>query len=409
MSEFWTISIFWGCILLFIAVALAFVLPPLLRKTPAMAQVDRSQANIAIYQDQLQELQADLASGALSQNQYQSARMEIEKRLSEDVPAQADRTDTVQPKRWAGWALIGIIPLTALTLYMLLGNPEAVTMSHVPTAPGGKFDPEAMVASLEAKLKNNPTNAEGWYMLGRSYATLGRFKESVRAFEKTVELMPNDAHVLADYADVLAMTQNGSLNGKPTELINQALRLDDQDAKVLNLAAAAAYQQKDYAHAIGYWRQLLKLTPPESEFYKEVAQAIDEAEKLTGKADSKPQDSTSPVAHSISGTVSVSEALRAKIDPADTVFIFAQAPQGSKMPLASVKIQAKQLPYRFTLDDSMAMVPNNKLSNHPELIITARVSKSGQPMSQTGDLQGKTSSVKLGQKDLSIDINSIVH
>jgi cytochrome c-type biogenesis protein CcmH len=426
MSNFWTISLFWALSFIFIAVALAFVLPPLLRRDVKLGQVDRKEANVAIYYDQLAELKADLDGGELDAAQYEDARREIERRLSEDVPLESAPVAASQASRWPGYVLAGAIPALAIAMYVGLGNPEALLMSRteVPAAVAepGQHDAAPMIAALEAKLKTKPDDAAGWYMLARSYASIGKYLESARAFEKVVALIPDDARVLADYADVLAMAQGQSLQGRPLELINKALKLNENDEKALNLAASAAYQNKDYAQAALYWRRLLKLIPPDADIVKDIASAIAEADKLAASlgglddmsklsekaGTSKKAEQPSPGAAAISGMVTVSKELQAKMSATDQVFIFAQAPQGPKMPIASLKIDARQLPYRFTLNDAVSMSPDDKLSNHAEVMISARVSKSGQAMAQSGDLQGKIGPVKLGQQGVAIVIDTVV-
>jgi len=426
MSNFWTISLFWALFLIFIAVALAFVLPPLLRREVKLGQVDRKEANVAIYYDQLAELKADLDSGELDAAQYEDARREIEKRLSEDVPAEPVPAAAIVPGRWPGYALAVAIPVIAIAMYVGLGTPEALLMPRAEApvaAQQGQHDAAPMIASLEAKLNQNPNDAEGWYMLARSYAATGRYGDAAQALAKVAELVPDDSSILADYADVLAMAQGGNLQGKPLELINRALKLNEQDPKALNLAGTAAFEEKKYGLAAEYWRRLLKIIPPDTDTARGIAAAVAQAEQAAGATHAldnlssfegktagqaaASQASNGPAA-GVSGMVSVRKDLIGKIDPADTVFIFAQLPQGPKMPLASVRINAKELPYRFTLDDSTAMTPDNKLSSHPEVTISARVSKSGQAMAQSGDLQGKVGPVKLGQKDIMITIDSVV-
>jgi cytochrome c-type biogenesis protein CcmH len=308
-------------------------------------------------------------------------------------------------------------------LYVVLGNPEAVFMPRVDpsaTAEQGQHDAAPMIAALEARLKEKPGDAEGWYMLARSYASIGKYAESAQVFEKVAALLPDDSRVLADYADVLAMTQGQSLQGRPLELINKALKLNPNDEKALNLAASAAYQNRDFARAATYWRQLLKLIPPDAEIVKDIAAIAAKAESLAASQSgpnntSKPGDKGGAAkgqapqgTAAISGMVTVSKALLAQVGPSDQVFIFAQAPQGPRMPIASMKIDAMQLPYRFTLDDSVSMSPNDKLSNHAEVMISARVSKSGEAMPKSGDLQGKVGPVKLGQKGVTIVIDTVV-
>jgi len=425
MTNFGTISLFWALFVVFIAVALAFVLPPLLRRNARPTQVNRKEVNLAIYHDQLAELKSDLDSGELAAAQYEEARQEIEKRLSEDVPAESSPAETGQSSRWPGYVLAVAIPVMATAIYLVLGNPNALVVAR-PEAPvamvqQGQHETAPMIASLEAKLKEKPDDAAGWYMLARSYSVTRQYGEAARAYAKLRELVPEDSRLLADYADVLAMTQGGNLQGKPLELINQALKLNENDEKALNLAGSAAYESKNFAQAAIYWRRLLKLVPPNSDVFRGISAAVEEAEKaaaLSGLVNLSEPVGKSRVAEkpkqasqgesAISGTVIVGKDLIAKVGANDTVFIFAQLPQGPKMPLASVRINAKQLPYRFTLDDSTAMTPSDKLSNHPEVMVSARISKSGQAMPQSGDLQGRVGPVKLGQQGLSIVIDSVL-
>ncbi|MDD5241921.1 MAG: c-type cytochrome biogenesis protein CcmI [Sulfuricella sp.] len=420
MTNFWITSLFWALFLLFIGVALAFVLPPLLRRGTKSGQVDRKEANIAIYHDQLAELKADLDSGELDTAQYEDAKREIEKRLSEDVPVESVPA-AATPGRWPGYVLAGAIPVLAVAIYMVLGNPDALVASRVEAE--GQHDAAPMIAALEARLKKQPDDAAGWYMLARSYSSLGRYDDAARVFDKLIQLVPDDSSILAAYADVFAMTQGGNLQGKPQELINKALKLNDKDELALNLAGAAAYQAKDFARAAAYWRRLLKLIPADADYAGEIRAEADQAEKAAGGSSGSDNLARSSgknggaakngqprkgSAASISGTVTVAKDIAAKVSSTDTVFIFAQLPQGPKMPLASLKIGAGQLPYRFTLDDSMAMTSNDNLSSHPEVIVSARISKTGEAMPHSGDLQGKTGVVKPGQQGLSIVIDTIL-
>ncbi|MCE5182701.1 MAG: c-type cytochrome biogenesis protein CcmI [Betaproteobacteria bacterium] len=426
MTNFWTISLFWALFLLFIGVALAFVLPPLLRRNSQSGQVDRKEANVAIYHDQLAELKSDLDSGELDAAQYEDAKREIEKRLSEDVPLESAPAAAVQPGRWPGYVLAVMIPVLAIVFYMVLGNPDALVVPRAedPALAGGQHDAAPMVAALEAKMKKKPDDAAGWYMLARSYTSLGRYDDAARAFARLTALVPEDSGIVADYADVLAMTQGGNLQGKPLELINKALALNAQDEKALNLAGTAAYEAKDFAKAATYWRRLLAVVPADADYTKDIRAAAEAAEKAAGLSpgsenSAKPSGKKAEVkkgggeAHkvggaSISGTVTVAKDLAANVSPTDTVFIFAQLPQGPKMPLASLKIGAKQLPYRFTLDDSLAMTPDDNLSRHPEVVVSARISKRGEAMPHSGDLQGKSGTVKLGQQGLTIVIDTVL-
>ncbi len=409
MSNFWTISLFWGLVFLFIAIALVFVLSPLLRREANPRAVDRQAANLAIYRDQLAELKADLDSGVLEDAQYDVAQRELLARLSEEVPQDGDAATAARADRRPAFAVGLMIPVLAIALYMTLGNPEALLErgARPPAAAvPGEHDPAAMIASLEAKLQANPEDAAGWFMLARSYATLGRFAESASALAQVVERVPPDPRLLTDYADVLAMAQGRNLQGKPLELVRQALELDPNNEKALNLAASAAYQRQDFAEAARYWRRLLQQLPPGSEAAAGIAAMVKQAESAAGPASGQGAQAPADIA-TISGTVTLRPELLARVSPTDTVFIFAQAANGGRRPLAIERIEASRLPYRFTLSDAASMA-GDRLSNHADLVISARVSKSGQAAAQSGDLQGRIGPVKLGQQDVAIVIDSVL-
>lgn len=408
MGNFWTISLFWGLVLLFLAVALFFILPALSRRGSKRQALDRETINVAVYRDQLAELKTEFESGALDEVQYEAARGEIVERLSEDVPPQAAPAASTGTGRRTAFAIVLGLPVSAIALYMWLGNPQALVEPDVRTsvaAVPGEHDPAAMIESLEARLQSSPDDAAGWFMLGRSYAAMGRYAESASALGRVVELVPPDPRLLADYADVLAMAQGRNLQGKPMELVAQALELDPDNQKALNLAASAAYQRQDFAEALTYWRRLLQQLPPGSEDAAGIAATIQqiEAQQPAGEKQAAGQANAS-----VSGTVTLHPSLRASVQPTDTVFIFAQAANGGRMPLAIVQVDVAGLPYRFSLDDSRSMAAGDKLSNHAELVISARVSKSGQATARSGDLQGRVDAVRLGRQDVAIVIDSVV-
>jgi cytochrome c-type biogenesis protein CcmH len=246
-------------------------------------------------------------------------------------------------------------------------------------------------------------------MLGRSYYVLNRFDDAARAYERAVALMPDNADMLADYADTLAVTQGRSLDGKPLEMVERALAIDPKQWKALALAGTAAFDRKDYKSAIGYWERMKGSVPPGSELARSVDQSIAEARALGGagaatKA-SAPPSPPAPAKAAIAGIVKLSPAMAAKAAPDDTVYIFARAVEGPRMPLAIMRKQVKDLPADFALDDSMAMTDAARLSGFGEVVVGARVSKSGNATPQSGDLEGQSPPVKVGAKDVAIVID----
>lgn len=416
-----------------IALALAFVLPALTRRHADETQSSRARANVLIYRDQLAELDADLKNNTISKEQYNAGRREMERRVLEDTLASLHEApaDAGGRGKWAAIALSVVIPLAAVGLYLKLGAPQSVSpeMASAEAAqPNGQaphavsFDKiREMAGKLAERLKQQPNDAQGWAMLARSYRVLGQFKEAGDAYQHAIKLVPGDAQLFADYADALGMAQGRVLEGEPTRLIDQALKLDPNNIKALALAGTAAYDKKDFNGAADYWQKALKLAPPDSEFTQSLQASVEDAKAhAEGRPlaqnlpnimpEKTPQAATAPVTPgaNLTGKVSVAPALAGKISPSDTVFIYARAEAGPPMPLAILKKRASELPVDFTLDDSSAMAPNLRLSNYPKVMVLARVSKSGNAMPQSGDLEGSIGPVATGSSKVSVKIDRVL-
>ena len=285
--------LFWVICAAFILIALVFVLPPALQRSAQSnrkSEEELRQANIAVYRDQLSELESDLQNGIASQEQYAHDREEIERRLLEDIKGgESERKATTAPAtaRYTAYALGIAIPLIAVTFYLGVGNPKAVngpppveTQTGFPSGQRTQAQIEANVAALAKRLQSNPSDAQGWIMLARSYSSMNKFAESAGAYTKATELTPNDADLWAEFAFATAMANGRNLEGRPMELINRALQVDPQNAKALQLAGSAAFQAKDYKKAVDYWQRVLKQVPPGSEVAETIQARINEAKTL---------------------------------------------------------------------------------------------------------------------------------
>ena len=278
---------------LFVLLIFWFVLPPLLQKSEAKKTDANASANVIIYQDQLKELEADLKTGLIGEDQYQPEKESIERRLLEDVKSKAPLTGRVPSTRTSVivYALSVFIPVAAVAFYLLVGNPKALSSAPAATGPPSAAQPErqmspqqiaANVDKLAERLKQNPNDAQGWLMLARSYIMLERYAEAAKAYERATALNANDADLWADYAEALALSNGQNLAGKPTEAINRALQVDPSNQKALDLAGSAAFQSGDYQKAISYWQQLLKQLPAGSEELRTISAQIAKAKELAG-------------------------------------------------------------------------------------------------------------------------------
>jgi cytochrome c-type biogenesis protein CcmH len=410
-------TMFWVIAGLLMAGALAFVVPPLLggRRRKA-GPGSREQANVEILRDQLRELDADLAAGTISRDQFDQARREIEQRVLEDAAAAPTEAPAPGHGRIVA-VVVGIaIPVLAVAIYLVLGSPQALDPKVAAARPAQEqaheITPEqiaAMVEKLAQRMKANPENVEGWVMLARSYNAMQRFPEAAQAYAQAIQRLPNNAQLLADYADALAMVQGRSLEGEPEKLIQRALEADPNNLKALLLAGTVAFDRQDFKQAVSHWQKAQGMVPPESDIARAIGDSIAEARQKGGVAAAAPPAAAAAAAGArIAGTVRIAPALAQKAAPTDTVFVFARAPSGSRMPLAIVRKQVKDLPASFTLDDSMAMAPNMRLSNFPQVVVGARVSKDGSATPQPGDLEGATQPVAVGASGVTVVIESEV-
>jgi cytochrome c-type biogenesis protein CcmH len=376
-----------------------------------------SQVNLAILREQMSQLQSQRDDGTLAEAAFLQARSELERRAL-DEEAAIEMPSRVGRSTVTAVLLSMTVPVLALALYGWVGNPQAIMghgMSESDSVSQAQI--EAMVAQLAQRLENPPAgqapDPQAWEMLARSYASMQRFAQADRAYLRARDLAPGNAQLLADHADVLAVMQGQSAAGEPTRLIERALAIDPVNLKALALAGTAAFERKDAAAAVDYWTRAKALATPNSDFAAGLDRSLEVA-RAELKGAPLPQPSATPAtasvpsaAKAIQGVVTLAPALAAKVAPGDTLFIFARAAEGPRMPLAILKRQASELPLKFTLDDSSAMSKEMTLSKAPQVTVQARISRSGNAMPQPGDLLGQVGPVAPGATGLTITIDSV--
>ncbi|HEY0664552.1 MAG TPA: c-type cytochrome biogenesis protein CcmI [Gallionella sp.] len=411
---------FWILCALVALAALLFIVLPLWRGSVRSNDVVRDRANLEILRDQIAEMDTDLHNGLLTQELYEQGKREIQARLLEEVKS------TQQPARQPGSnrklaiVLAFMLPMFSLPLYLYLGNHDA-TMEQVRADSSGLVSSDEGIEALASQLRRHPEDPDGWFLLANSYIAKQRYAEGADAYAQLVKLVPNEAQVWANYADVYAMAHGRTLQGPEVAgMLSNALALDPNNMSALALSGFAAMERADYAAAITNWQQLVVQFPAGSAEAQNFEGSIQRARELLSQqpggkqqlaqlAAKKPAaKAPSNQAAAISGKVTLSPELRGKVNPDDIVFILARAAEGPKMPLAVLRKQVRDLPMEFTLDDTMAMQPQLKLSGFEQVVVVARVSKSGTPMAQSGDLEGKSATVKPGSKGLKITIDSVV-
>ena len=417
---------------LFVVLALGMVLCVagvlmwvLLRQRPVVTHASQAKANAKVYRDQIADLDREHESGHISDAEWQQSRDELSMRLLEDTSAQDDPVAKQEkPALWTAVLVAVALPLSAVGMYMWVGEPDALNPMAVQS--NDKVDPTQllqMAESLAQKLNDKPDNLQGWVMLGRTYRTLEKFDASVQAYDRALKLSADDDLKL-ERVEVLAMKSQGNFEGEPWNVIRDILQRDPQNYGALLMAGSASYSHEKFADALKYWQQARKPLAADNPDVPGLDEAIASVQQKLGmpvqvaKGPSAqmnaaqtpaaaPSANTSGAASTgltVSGQVAIAEALKGKVKPSDVVFIYATPANGERMPLAIFKTTVAQLPLAFTLDDSTAMTPERKLSGAGEVWVKVRVSKSGNAMPQSGDLAGTLGPVKVGSKGLKLEI-----
>jgi len=421
---------FWAIVAVFVIVTLILLLPPLLKHREVKGVVARKDLTITVYQDQFDELENDLKNGTISEEQYKLAKIDLEKNLLEDMDKAQKLDDVVVTKTPVSNKIVAAfimicVPSISLSLYNIWGGGvEAIAPESIPEEVrlakqqhNQQESIESMIQQLTEKLDVDPTDGESWFMLARTYAFLKRFDESVAAYEKTLPLGGNQsAEVLSSYADAVAMASGRNLTEKAVSILEQAIQLDPNHVKSLWLLGTAAYQNQNFREALKHWEKLYTVMEPGSDDAIQISSSVNEIRSRLGMP---PMDvskiQTAPEANEeisdarIQGSVSLADDMTSKVSDSDTVFVFARAASGPRMPLAIIRKQVKDMPFDFTLDDSLAMNPSMKLSSVPEVIVSARISKTGDAMPQAGDLQGVSSILSVTNTDpVALVIDTII-
>jgi cytochrome c-type biogenesis protein CcmH len=400
------------------AAVVGLLLYPLLLRERRFHAGSTSELSIAVLREQLSELDAQRQEGLLDARILAEEQAELEKRALEDGGARVqDNSGGTTMRRPRLAAAIGLfVPAFAAGMYFWLGSPDALgPPQSADTAGNHALDPrqiQDMATKLAERLQNNPTDGEGWLMLARSYSVLERYAEASAAFGRATTLLPPSASLLADYAEVVAMAQGQKLAGDPEKIIARALEIDPRHVKSLALSGSAAFERGDFARAVKVWRTILTLVPPDSQVAQSISNGIADAERKMGQGVfAKPATDIAlqkaPVAgRSVSGSVVLAPNLKDKVPADAALFVFARNTDGSRVPLAMVKVASARLPFRFMLDDSMSMVPNARLSNAQSVIVGARLSLSGDAIAKPGDFEGFSSPVAVGTAGVVVTIGA---
>jgi len=401
--------IFWIAAIGLLLLALLILVTPLLRNQVVDQADDRQQQNTDIARDKKTTLDAQLAQGELSQEEYDNTLLDLETALALDLE-NIESSDLRQHGNWSVWIIAVTVPILSIGLYFQLGEYGVIknpTLAQVPAARQARdqlsdLSVEEIEELIKQRLRKNPEDAEGWFGLGKTYMAQQKFDKAITAYQHTYDLVGEEPGVMFSLADALAMQKGGVMIGEPEQLVKRGLEISPRDPTGLWLAGLAAEQRQDYKSAHASWTRLLPLIQNDPASSNEVLGLIRALEQRD------PRLSASvAVGRVLNLSVSLSESIRQLAAPGDSVFVYAKAMGGPPMPLAVKRLSVGDLPAQVSLSNDDAMIPNMNLSSFARVIVGARVSKSGNPVAQPGDLfveyEGIDSSNFPAKIDLSID------
>ncbi len=418
--------VFWISASVMIAVALAFLLPPLIGRVKA-SDASRDELNLAIYRERRQELESQHRAGGLDDAALAAAMAELDRDLLRDVePSAEGDAATARTSPVPAIVVAVALPMVALGLYLQMGTPEALMGVARPDAasrgaaggaPGAgnaelPHSVQEMVEGLARRLEQQPDDPEGWLMLGRSYAAMNRLQEARDALAQSDRLRPDQPMTLVALAEVMAGMQGNRLDGEPARLVERALELDPEFARALWLAGVHAFNVGDAERAGALWQRILALPGLSPQAAAQVREALAQAgtPPAAASATAAPARAQADAGGaSVTVNVALDPALAARVSGDETLFVFARAASGPRMPLAIARLTAADLPARVTLDESMAMTPQMTLGTFPQVVVGARVSRSGNATPTAGDLEGSSAPLApAGGPEVTVTIDRVV-
>ncbi|MGG7673849.1 c-type cytochrome biogenesis protein CcmI [Pseudomonas sp. WC2] len=390
MTDFWLAA---GLLLL---VALSFLLIPVLRERRAQREEDRTALNVALYQERVAELQSQQAEGVLDAAQMDSGRAEAARELLADTEGAASPRVSKLGKPFPLLAAV-LVPVLGLGLYLHFGAADKVELTReFAQAPQSM---EEMTQRLERAVAAQPDSAEGLYFLGRTYMAQERPADAAKMFERAANLAGRQPELLGQWAQAQYFADGKKWSAKIQALTDEALKADPKEVTSLGLLGIAAFEGERYQEAIDYWNRLLAQLPPEDSSRAALQGGIKRAAERLEASGGKVAQAAAPKTALLKVSVDLASELKGKVQPGDSVFIFARATSGPPAPLAAKRLTVADLPVTVELGDADAMMPQLKLSNFPEVQLVARISRAGQPtagewVGRSGPLASSTTALQ---------------
>jgi cytochrome c-type biogenesis protein CcmH len=305
-------------------------------------------------------------------------------------------------------AIALLLPLGAAAMYLVVGTP--VALDGIPRQDDKPANIDQALAELRQHLAVQPDDVQGWVLLAQTEAAMGRLDDAHDAYDKALGADPSNTAAMVGWAETdSAQRPDHLIEGRSRRLLEQALRSDPQNQRGLWLLGIAQFQHAQYTQAAATWRQLQPLLEPGSKVAQAVAQQIAAADARAGGppvgiSAATPADASSGTAPATTGgpalnvIIDLAPSLRSKLAAGDSLYVYARAESGPPMPLAVTRIDPHALPATVTLTDAMAMTPQLNLSSASKVFVGARISHSGQPIAQPGDLEGDAGVVAVDRR-----------
>jgi len=405
-------TLFWLAAAAITLIGLGFIILPLMRQKES-AQVSRMQVNKALYESKLEELQADLEQGLLDPSEYQQSEQELQRSLLSDVKV-SERSSVTQKRSNLGMVVLLTIalPLSAILLYQQFTtyvandeyNEQQKLAQQAQTI-------QQSIEALEQRLQDKPDDLEGWKILGQSYVVMQQFDKAVGAYSQAAALSDySDPDLLVLLAETSSFANDGVFGTIENALLEQALAVNPKHERALWYAGYAAYSEDDYQAAVAYWQTLLSLVPADRNDVRDsLNKFVADAREKAG-LEAAPAEQAA-LARVLYVQVTVAQELAKNYQDSDTVFIYARAKNGPKMPLSLVRVPLSALPIKVELTEATSMLPNMNLRSFEQVEVLARISPSGQAISQAGDLISAAVSVDFSQDsehELEVSIQRVV-
>lgn len=417
---------------------------------------EREAVNVSLYRDHLADLDASLKMGSIDQNQYEQLKNELERNLIEDssvnrinsASSEIDASNkgdsstivsnSVASKSVANSTLankstsrihipifLGIVllfPIASIGLYQHLGNADAVLLTETLAQQAqlqeqlaNSNNPEKISTELRVlgreivdglieRSANNEIDLDTRVLLARNAVTIGDYDTAIENFQVVLEAQPQAAQIMVELAQAIFIKANNNAVPIVGILAERALSIQPNNVMGLGLLGITRFQAGDYRQAIDTWERAIGIYPPNSQNSLALQNGVEQARlRLAANAGDIAVDSGKQETNTIDSeavpkpklTVNVSLGDNVLFKPDHTVFIYARAWQGAKVPLAITRVLASQLPISVELDDTMAMAPQFNLSSAETVQLVARISATGNAIAAAGDWEVRSGPIQL--------------